>query len=145
MDIMKKVTSKQKGSFGAVIYRKSLKTPKAISDIVEKITVANCRFGIEYDNLKSTKEGRVDGSKPAENAGLPWGKWKRYPYLIEHNGNEYLRCYLNSNGINSSYFLNGNRITREQAKAICLKSEFRENNIPVDTITVNMKNVIDVK
>lgn len=145
MTVLEKIMKKQKGSFGAVIYRKNLKTPKAITDIVEKITVANCRFGIDYENMKSTKEGRADGSKPSENAGLPWGQWKQYPYVIEHNGNDYLRCYLNSNGINSRYFINGQEATREQAKAICLKSEFRDIDTAVDTITIKMENVIDVK
>lgn len=39
------------------------------------------RIGVEYDNMISVQQGRVNGDLPAENAGLVGKEWVLYPYL----------------------------------------------------------------
>lgn len=132
-----------------LIMGKQLKTYKGIQHVVERVTRMVVRGGGEYDELKATKEGRESGELPAENAGLPWGQWAQYPYLIEHKGEPYVRFYPAS-GMDvttkqpfipvSEYYVDGELSTKEIAKQLCTASNF-SNSERSGCFTIRASNV----
>ena len=147
---IKNAISTRKGSNVRAIWAKNLKTRKGVSDVVEKVTSLVVRGGIDYDNMKTVKEGREDGSLPSENAGLPWGEWAEFPYHITHKGTEYARFYPAS-GIDIAtgaafvphveYFLNGNPVEKKDIQQICLASEFPNRDETPLCFTIKADNV----
>lgn len=140
-EIMEQIRKAGKGQFAGMTWQKDLPTRKGVQHKVSKVSQAVVRFGVEYENLKSTKEGREDGTLPEQNTGLPWGQWKQYPYIIENKGNEYLRCTLGANNkIKTSYFIDGNPATKEEVQVICLKSAF-SSGAPQSVMNINVENI----
>lgn len=95
---------------------------------VRKRSEFQCRVGVNYDNIKTVIEGRANGEKPAENAGLPWGEWALFPYVITHKGEYYIRCTTLNNAYRKApvYTRNGVEISKDEAKVACLASEFSD-------------------
>ena len=58
-----------------------------------KETSGKFAAGIDYENMVKVQQGRDNGELPSENAGLPWGHWMDFPYLIGHKGKTYVRLY----------------------------------------------------
>lgn len=82
---------------------------------IEKITLATVRAGIDFKNLSSVKEGIENGER-GEIHPLKWGSWKKFPYIIEHKGKEYVRLYpsLSKKHIPKvKYFLDGKEISKK--------------------------------
>lgn len=103
-----------------------------------------CRIGVTYDNIKVVQEKRENGDLPRVNAGLSWGQWAVFPYVIYHNGEWYFRCTVVPGGFkNVTYYQNGREITRERAMDQCLASEFRRgrNN---DVFVVKVSSIVEV-
>jgi hypothetical protein len=133
-----------KGQIVTLCTKRDCKVRKG-SPMVEKVAKFQCRVGVNYDNMASVQEKRENGTLPAENAGLPWGQWLIFPHLIAHKGNHYLRCTtLNNNNVPQvSYLLDGREISREEARALCLASEFRDHE-DNDCFTVKVESVTHV-
>lgn len=130
-----------KGQIVTLLTEKTCKTRKSVTDIISKSSRFQCRLGVNYDAMKAVIEKRESGELPKENAGLSWGQWLIFPYIITHNECYYFRCStVNNNYIPEvHYFKNGIEITKDEAKAMCLASEFYEKegdcfNIKVDNI-----------
>ena len=97
---------KSKGQFVSVSWKSSPKPKSEFKHLsLEKRTRAVVRAGIDYRNLSINKN--------RETEPLPWGQWKQFPYVIEHNGKEYIRLYPN-NKPESDYFIDGKRVDREE-------------------------------
>lgn len=136
----------KKGQFGRATWRKTLKTRKGNEALhIEKVTDMSMRAGIDYDNMKAVKEKRESGELPAENAGLPFGSWVAFPYLIEHNGTHYIRLYPNTGGkVETAYFLNGESTTLDEVKQFLLASELPKPGNRPDCITVKLENITEL-
>jgi hypothetical protein len=133
-----------KGVFSIVEMEKTLKVKKGFQPITKKSSF-QVQLGVEYDNKKSVQEKRADGTLPAENAGLPWGEWLQYPYVITHKGEQYLRVSL-FNGTfkpTAAYYQNGVEITREQAQAQAYASEFQDHS-GADCFSLKASNIVRV-
>lgn len=138
------IHSGNKGSFRVMETCKSLKTRKTESaHSVVKVSRQTVRFGCRYDNLKAVQEKRESGELPETNAGLPWGEWLEEGYLITHKGNVYLRVTSSPNKPKTTYLVDGKVATEEQARALCLKSEFHENT--PDCYNVKISNIVTIK
>lgn len=126
-EVIKKIHSVPAGQFINIETAKTLKVRKEYrGNTVTKHSHKTVRFGVKYENMKSTKEGRANGSLPAVNAGLRWGNWKpgEENYIIENNGSTYLRCATSPNKGKNYYFINGVLSSKEEAEKMCLASEF---------------------
>ena len=127
-EVAKIVKGFGKGTIHTVHYTKKLKTLKGVTDEIKKVSMTQGRFGVEYDHIQVVREGRNDCSLPAENAGLqPGMEWDEYPYFLKSKktGDIQLRVSRANSGISETkYFKNGQEITKAEAKALCLKSEF---------------------
>ena len=105
------------------------------------------RIGVNYDNIQNVKDKREDGRLPQENQGLPWGQWVEFPYVIEHKGELYVRCskLRNENAPGKvKFFRNGSEISREEAVAACLASEFARND-DGDVFNIKASSIITAK
>lgn len=142
-EILQNVLAK-KGQFGRASWTKALKTRKGVSAKIEKQVTMSMRAGLDYDNLTAVKEKRESGELPKENAGLPWGQWVAFPYLISHKDKHYLRLYPNGNGkIETQYFLNGEKTTMEAIAPHVLASELPSGEKP-ECITVTLENITEL-
>lgn len=132
-----------KAQFRSVTYVKPLKTRKGVTQVITKKIRMSVRAGLDYDNMKTVQEKRETGELPAQNAGLQWGEWKNFPYLIEHKGKEYIRLYPNYNGkTETTYFVDGQPAQLEEFQTLVLASELpkTDGNKP-DCISVSFDNV----
>jgi len=141
-NLIKALKALQKGSFLSVTISKTVKPLKTHSGaIVRKQTKVVVCSGIEYDNQKTVKADRDNGSKPEENAGLPWGNWKQYPYEIEHKGASYVRLYIKG-APQVVWTENGKVIDKERAIELC-GSKAKSSEGKPDCITAKLENVIE--
>lgn len=143
--LRRRVTGVAKGSFQSMVWERPVKTKKAFSgQTLVKRSTGVVRFGIVYDNMKAVQEKRSSGELPAENAGLQWGEWMMFPYFIKHKGNVYLRCAVSKgNAIQTEYFLNGVKVSKESVLHMMLASEMKSTS-ELDVFSVNIENIIAV-
>ena len=131
----------KKGQICGLTMEKKLKTKKSFSGVITKRTKMTVRAGVQYDNITAVKEARETGELPAENAGLPWGQWKIYPYVIEHNGKNYLRfSKLNGGQIETQYYLDGKEVKKSEIESFALASEFKTSG-DFEVFSVSEENV----
>ncbi len=143
----------RKGANLSVVFDKTLKTRKGVSEKVTKVTRIIVRGGCEYDNLAVVQEGRESGELPAENAGLPWGEWAEFPLWITHKGTDYVRVYPAS-GVNIAtgepfkpevtFYVDGVETPKAQVQALCLASEFPKRDSEPLCFTVKADNVREI-
>ena len=103
------------------------------------------RMGIEYDNINEVQEKREEGTLPKENAGLPWGQWSEYPWLIEHKGKFYLRLYNGTSSLTtpkSTFFMDGIEAEKAEVAPFLLASELAEKD--GDCFTCSIENLTRV-
>lgn len=142
------IVSEKKGANLRAVWERPMKVLKSAGEVtITKMTSAVVRGGIDYDNIKSVQEGRENGEKPEENAGLPWGEWVAFPFHIAHKGNDYLRLYPAS-GIQFTpkvvYFMNGKLVDKDIVEPLCLASEFKVNeNIP-ECFTIKAESLVSI-
>lgn len=112
-------------------WKRACKTRKGVSSIVTKHVRMVGRMGIEYDNINDVQEKREEGTLPAVNAGLPWGQWSEYPWLIEHKGKYYLRLYKGTSATTTpevTFFLEGLEVPKSSVAPLLLASELAEHD-----------------
>ena len=110
--------------------------------MVEKESTFQCRLGINYDNLSSVIVKRESGELPEENQGLRYGKWFKFPFLIEFKDELQLRCnsFKSSVPKETIYRVNGVEIDADEAKSYCLASEFR--NTIGDVFNIKLSSIV---
>jgi hypothetical protein len=114
----------QNGSFTKVVLERKAKVKVAYKHLnIVKVTRLIARLGVNYDNLSQTETNREEGKAPKENAGLTWGEWKHYPFLIKHKEEEYLRIYANKNQTKVDWFVDGVKVKKDSLKLMLLSSE----------------------
>lgn len=136
----------KKGHIATIETRKPVKMKKN-QPAFFKASKFQARVGVNYENLASTKEGREDGTLPEENAGLPWGKWVAFPYLIEHNGKHYVRVTAFDGNKYPATFtdVNGNVVDKETVKAGALASEFKSSEDTPSVFNIPLENIVNIK
>lgn len=119
MNKLDKFLSK-KGQICSLSINRVLKLRKGVSGSLLKKEKMQARAGVNYANINEVKTA---GIEPKE---LPWGHWKIFPHVIEHNDTNYFRfSRLNGSGEKVKYVYNGKEITEEEAKELAPSSEFR--------------------
>ena len=145
-----------KGNF-VKVYWKSNPSPAAAHKkngvILEKVTNAVVRAGIDFANLSSVKEGIENGER-GEVQSLPWGEYLVFPYLIKHRskGSDtdtiYVRLYPSvANTPKVKYFVNGVSVAKEEFASYLTASEASkllhpEDNKPVECFTIKQENIL---
>lgn len=135
----------RKGQFAGFLWDRPLKTRKGVSSVVTKEVYCVGRLGINNDNRAAVQEAREDGRLPSENQGLPWGKWFIFPFVIEHKGGFYIRIVPVSGAIPKvTYRCNGQVISKEEAIALCLASEFKSLDQEIGCMTIKVENLVAI-
>lgn len=131
-----------KGRFVRLTLERSLKVRKGKEEII-KHSECTIRIACEYENLSQVKEIREDGKEKGE---MAWGTWMIYPILKEHKGNYYIRATAVPNNDNcvprTSFTRNGLEISKDEAKADALASEFYEKDLVV--FDVKISNIVAI-
>ena len=129
----------QKGSFISVELERPAKVLKGVTQAIVKQTKMVARLGINYDNMQQTQDKRESGEAPAQNAGLPWGEWDVYPYVIKHKGEKYLRMYADKHQVKTTYLVNGIETPKNELKSILQSSEFKAIDDNTTQLTMTVK------
>jgi hypothetical protein len=132
-----------KGQIATLRTVRTMKVLKGQTEVLKESTF-QCRIGVKYDNIAAVKEKRADGTLPEENAGLPWGSWLVFPYVIAHKGNHYFRCTtIQSTFIpRVCFYQGGKEITKAQAQVACAASEFYEKDN--DVFTIKVESIVEI-
>lgn len=139
-----KLILSRKGQIVTIKTIRPLKVRKGVSEILKE-SEFQCRIGVNYDNISAVQEKRENGKLPAQNAGLPWGTWKVFPYVIEHKNEEYVRC----SKVNTEFFKtpiytqNGKEIVVDDVKKLALASEFYSSES--DVFNIRVSSIVDIR
>lgn len=146
-----KLATKKNGQFFKASYVSDLPMTAAAKRngvIALKYTTGTFRKGLNYNNLKSVQQKRMDGTLPSTPEKLPWGSWDaRWPGLvIEHKDKLYVRFYSSPNRPKSTYYLNGKPISKEELMALGVvqNSYWKKGDTAPDCITVNIANIQEI-
>lgn len=114
---------------------------------IQKESTFQCRIGVNYDNIAVVQDKRDNGELPEKNAGLPWGHWVEFPYVIEHKDEYYIRCTTLNNNYQGHvrYLREGVEITRAEAEKACLAAEFPKSTKESDVFNIKVGSILDVK
>lgn len=118
-----------KGQFARVKFQSIIAPSANFKGIeIKKVTSAIVRCGINFANLTSVKQG-IENNERSEVQNLPWGTWKKFPYVIEHKGQNYLRLYpsVNTNHIPKvTYFVDGIETKKVKVMELVTPSKAKE-------------------
>lgn len=110
---------------------------------LRKLVIGRFTIGQEYK--PESVDGNSEGSD--DSRSLPWGEWESYPYVIRHNGSEYLRLTpQEGDKPHVEFWVDGNEVTREQFAEYLTPANARklfESRKP-ECINVKMTNVQSV-
>ena len=139
------IESTPKGANIVLEWERSCSTLKGVNAVITKQVRMIGRIGIEYDNQVAVHNKRESGELPAANAGLPWGQWAIYPWLIEHNGEHYLRLYVGTSKTVHpavTFLMDGKEVDKELVQALLLAKEKQESK--GDCFTCKLSNLTRV-
>ena len=120
---------------------------------VIKDTSINVGFNGSYENSVNNRLDKKSIDTPFKSEPLPWGIWKLFPKLIEHNSNVYVRFFVYKNSHPKSVYSYNNKIVEgeqleELKKFLTLPTEsakkkeavldFEEQSKP---LTINITNI----
>lgn len=108
---------------------------------LEKRTVAVIRAGINFANLSIVKQG-IENEDRGPVQELPWGVWKKFPYIIEHKGQEYLRITRSQKPEHKAictYFVDGEIVDKVTFSTYLTKSAAAELMKGNDSLVFNIK------
>lgn len=144
MDMLQTLLNRR-GQIATITTERPLRVRKGQAPIT-KISTFQCRVGVDYDNIQTVREKRESGELPEENAGLPWGRWINFPYVIEHSGTTYFRCTRIRNNFRprTTYIRNGVEITRDEAEDAALASEFRSTESDNEVFNIKVASIREV-
>lgn len=138
------VKATKKGTIRTITYSRPMKVRKGVTDTITKTTTMQVRFGIRYDNMATTKEGRANGTLPAENQGLaPSLRWID-DNIIQNtkNGNLMLRvAYANGNKTTTRYYRNGAEVSKEIIAPLCLASETSNSGTAPTVLNIGIEKI----
>jgi hypothetical protein len=110
----------KRGQICSLSINRPLKLRKGIEgSLLKKQKVINVRAGVSYKNIKAIRESGIEPKK------LPYGKWVKYPHIIEHNGGlQYRFSTLTNTEKHITYLYNGEEISEERARELAPAGEF---------------------
>jgi hypothetical protein len=98
-----------------------------------KITRALVMTGVAYADLAVNND--------TETGALPWGEWKRYPHVVEHKGQEYLRVNTVDRTLTTLYFVDGIDVERQHFLDYLTPSQREAKRPNGGTLTIKASNM----
>jgi len=137
-----------KGQYVSLVTRTEVKPAATYKDVVlEKIISSKYRAGIQFKNLKSVQDA-IEAGERDEVQPLRWGKWKQYPYVIEHKEKEYIRLYPSTNsdnGMEVKYKVNGQEVPRSTFNSYLKPSDLNKQGTAPECYYIALDNILEIK
>jgi hypothetical protein len=137
-----------KGQYISLITKTTVQPAAAHKSVaLEKIISNKYRAGIQFKNLTSVKKA-IESGEREEIQPLRWGKWKKYPYVIEHKDKEYIRLYPSTNsdsGIEVKYKVNGKEVPRSAFNAYLKPSDLNKQGAIPECYYIALDNILEIK
>ena len=142
------VKSIKGGTIHSLKWTRPAKVKKSCTDEITKTVIAtNIMLNAQYENLKRTKEGRLDGTLPEQNIGLVGFEWVHYPLVLKSikTGKLYLRIETMKNSkFQTEWRRNQAIVTKALIEENLLSSEKSTKEMPIvmniaidDIISIN--------
>ena len=142
------VKSIKGGTIHSLKWTRPAKVKKSCTDEITKTVVAtNIMLNAQYENLKRTKEGRLNGTLPEQNTGLVGFEWDHYPLELKSikTGKLYLRIETMKNSkFQTEWRRNQAIVTKALIEENLLSSEKSNREMPIvmniaidDIISIN--------
>ena len=131
------------GQFASVTF-KSTPTPAAKfkGTMLEKTTTGVFRSGINFANLTSVKEG-IANNERGEVQPLAWGSWEKFPFVIAHKGERFLRLTTVKGVKSKSVFkVNGIEVGRDEFESFLVESARSGNKAPTEVFNIKEANLV---
>ena len=135
-----------RGQFVSMTTSRPAKVLKGRAPIT-KVSTFVCRVGCDYDNLAAVKDKREDGELPAVNAGLPWGEWLAFPYIIRHKGQHYFRCTSvngNANCVPKVVWMRAGTVVAKEEILADLAASAKGAHDERDVFTVKVERIVSI-
>lgn len=131
------------GKFASVTFKSNPKPAAAFKGVVlEKTTVGVFRSGVNFANLASVKDGIANEERgPVE--PLAWGVWEKFPFVIAHKGERFLRL-TKVNGLKSksTFKVNGVEVGKDEFEGFLVESAKSANKSPTDVFNIKEANLV---
>lgn len=133
------------GAFQRVTFRSDERGQCAASrnngNVLHKVTSATMRTGIDYANTAAVEAAGI------EPGPLPdWSEWVTPGYVLRHKskGTEYARMFILTDSLDVTYYVNGEKVTRDEYRAH-LTSSARERKAPLaGVLSVKLDNILSM-
>lgn len=131
------------GQFASVTF-KSTPTPAAKfkGTMLEKTTTGVFRSGVNFSNLTSVKAEFASGER-TEVQPLAWGSWEKFPFVIAHKGERFLRLTTVKGVKSKSVFkVNGIEVNRDEFESFLVESARSGNKAPTEVFNIKEANLV---
>ena len=131
------------GQFASVTF-KSTPAPAAKfkGTMLEKTTTGVFRSGVNFSNLSSVKAEFASGER-TEVQPLAWGEWVKFPFVIAHKGERFLRL-TTVKGVKSksTFKVNSVEVTRDEFESFLVESARSGNKAPTEVFNIKEANLV---
>lgn len=131
------------GQFASVTF-KSTPAPAAKfkGTMLEKTTTGVFRSGVNFANLSSVKAEFASGER-TEVQPLAWGEWVKFPFVIAHKGERFLRL-TTVKGVKSksTFKVNSVEVTRDEFESFLVESARSGNKAPTEVFNIKEANLV---
>ena len=135
--------SSKKGQFIELSFKSEGKPSKDHKGrLLEKRTVGIYRTGVNFANLSSVKEAIEKGER-GEVQPLAWGTWEKFPFVIAHKGERFLRL-TTVNGVKSksTFKVNGKEVSRDEFESFLVPSARSSAKTPTEVFNIKEANLV---
>ena len=131
------------GQFASVTFKS---TPTAAAKFkgteLVKVTTGVFRSGVNFANLTSVKEG-IANNERGEVQPLAWGSWEKFPFVIAHKGERFLRLTTVKGVKSKSVFkVNGIEVGRDEFESFLVESARSGNKAPTEVFNIKEANLV---
>ena len=133
------------GQFRSVTFKSNPPPAAAHKGVVlEKVTTMVVRTGVNFSNLSSVKSAIASGERD-EVGKLPWGNWLKFPFIIGHKDEEFVRLTTVKDAKPSTIFKVNDVVTsREEFNSFLTPSAAKPSESVPEVLTVKVKNILTI-
>ncbi len=131
------------GQFASVTFKSNPKPAAEFKGVtLEKTTTGVFRSGVNFANLASTKAEFANGER-TEVQPLAWGTWEKFPFVIAHKGERFLRL-TTVNGVKSksTFKVNGKEVSRDEFESFLVPSARSSAKTPTEVFNIKEANLV---
>ena len=131
------------GKFSSVTFKSNPKPAAAFKGVtLEKVTTGVFRSGINFANITVVKDAIANGER-GEVEPLAWGTWEKFPFVIAHKGERFLRL-TKVNGLKSTskFFVNGAEVSKDEFESFLVPSARSSAKTPTEVFNIKEANLV---